>query len=50
MLHADYARLEFVRLLRYDPDTRIDTPGGLVGSRLGDPEVSADDLVGAPAN
>ena len=50
VLHADYARLEFVRLLRYDPDTRIDTPGGLVGSRIGDPEVSAGDLVGTPAN
>ena len=29
-LLADYARLEFVRLLRYQPDTRIDQPGGLV--------------------
>ena len=50
-LLADYARLEFVRLLRYDPDTRIDTPGGLVGARVGAPKnVTADDLVGAPAN
>jgi rod shape-determining protein MreC len=29
-LNADYARLEFVRLLRYTPDTRIDRPGGLI--------------------
>ena len=29
-LLADYSRLEFVRLLRYDPDTVIDTPGDLV--------------------
>jgi len=32
-LNADYARLEFVRLLRYAPDTRIDRPGGLILSR-----------------
>lgn len=31
-LLADYARLEFVRLLRYRPDTRIDTPAGLIGA------------------
>ena len=29
-LLADYARLEFVRLLQYSPDTRIDRPGELV--------------------
>ncbi|MEO1459531.1 MAG: rod shape-determining protein MreC [Pseudomonadota bacterium] len=29
-LSADYARLEFVRLLRYRPDRDIDRPGGLV--------------------
>lgn len=29
-LLADFARLEFVRLLRYQPDTEIDDPGGLV--------------------
>jgi rod shape-determining protein MreC len=29
-LNADYARLEFVRLLRYAPDTTIDRPGGLI--------------------
>ncbi len=27
---ADYERLEFVRVLRYRPSTKIDTPGGLV--------------------
>jgi rod shape-determining protein MreC len=29
-LSADFSRLEFVRLLRYTPDTRIDRPGGLI--------------------
>jgi rod shape-determining protein MreC len=29
-LAADYARMEFVRLLRYRPDTRIDRPGDLI--------------------
>ncbi|MEM1346694.1 MAG: hypothetical protein AAGI34_19210, partial [Pseudomonadota bacterium] len=29
-LLSDYARLEFVRLLRYRPDTAIDRPGGLI--------------------
>ena len=29
-LMADYSRLEFVRLLRFQPDTEIDEPGGLV--------------------
>lgn len=29
-LHADYARLEFVRLIRYQPDTRIGEPGDLI--------------------
>lgn len=32
-LSADYGRLEFVRLLRYAPDTRIDRPGGLILSK-----------------
>ena len=32
-LGADYARLEFVRLLRSAPDTRIERPGGLILSR-----------------
>ena len=40
-LLADYSRLEFVRLLRYSPDTEIDTPGGLVGSG---PEAGSDGL------
>ncbi|MEL6792965.1 MAG: rod shape-determining protein MreC [Pseudomonadota bacterium] len=37
---ADYERLEFVRVLRYRPSTRIDAPGGLVlpeASALPDP-------------
>lgn len=29
-ISADYERLEFVRVLRYRPSTRIDAPGGLV--------------------
>jgi len=29
-LLADYARLEFVRLVRYEPDTAIDRPGDLI--------------------
>lgn len=45
-LLADYSRLEFVRLLRYSPDTEIDTPGGLVGRGIGGE--AADDLAGAP--
>jgi len=32
-LSADYGRLEFVRLLRYTPDTHIERPGGLILSR-----------------
>jgi rod shape-determining protein MreC len=49
-LLADYARLEFVRLLRYRPDTRIDRPGDLVGPR--DPGVQAVEpsLVGTASN
>ena len=48
-LLADYARLEFVRLLRYEPDTGIDQPGDLVRPDGGSdqPEVSVDDLVEA---
>lgn len=48
-LMADYSRLEFVRLLRYAPDTRIDDPGGLVGANVGNPD-PAEALLGAPAN
>lgn len=29
-ISADYERLEFVRILRYHPSTRIDEPGGLI--------------------
>ncbi len=49
-LLADYSRLEFVRLLLFNPNTEIDTPGGLVGTGIGEKEVTADDLVGAPDN
>jgi rod shape-determining protein MreC len=31
LLAADFARLEFVRVLRYVPETEIDGPGGLIG-------------------
>lgn len=37
-LNADYSRLEFVRLLRYTPDTEIDQQGGLILSRPRGPE------------
>ncbi|MEM8791160.1 MAG: rod shape-determining protein MreC [Pseudomonadota bacterium] len=30
ILSADFSRLEFVRLIRYEPDTQIDQPGGLI--------------------
>ncbi len=41
-LSADYARLEFVRLLRYAPDTRIDRPGELILSRPRSTEPEAE--------
>lgn len=48
-LLADYARLEFVRLLRYDPDTQIDAPGDLVRPDGGSnqPDLSIEGLVDA---
>ena len=45
-LLADYSRLEFVRLLRYRPDNKIDTPAGLVGSGVGG-AAATDGLAGA---
>lgn len=51
-LLADYARLEFVRLLRYEPDTLIDRPGGLVLPRR-EPELigpPSPDLAGTVGN
>lgn len=49
-LLADYARLEFVRLLRYEPDTEIDQPGDLVLPRSGHlPEALPDDTMGRDA-
>lgn len=44
-LASDYARLEFVRLLRYRPDTSIEQPGGLIlpnGQILPEPEPAAE--------
>lgn len=52
-LTSDFSRLEFVRLLRYRPDTRIDRPGGLIlrnedtrppGTEAAPPEPPAADL------
>ena len=34
-LNSDLSRLEFVRLLQYHPETRIDTPGRLILTRPG---------------
>ena len=45
-LSADYDRLEFVRLLRYTPDTRIDRPGGLILSQPRGP--TGEDAPDAP--
>ncbi len=41
-LAANLDRLEFVRVLRYSPETAIDTPGGLILQK------GADDLIGPP--
>ena len=49
-LLADYARLEFVRLLRYNPDTEIDTPTGLIGAATPAPEISAAANAGTTDN
>jgi rod shape-determining protein MreC len=51
-LLADYARLEFVRLLRYEPETEIDRPGGLIlpHSVSGEPQATAPSLAGAASN
>ena len=51
-LLADYARLEFVRLLRYEPETEIDRPGGLIlpHSVSGEPQATAPNLFGAASN
>ena len=42
-LSADYGRLEFVRVLRFAPDTRVDRAGGLILSRPrgGEPDAEA---------
>jgi rod shape-determining protein MreC len=50
ILLADYARLEFVRLLRYKPDTRIDGPGDLVRPHVPEVPPAEPDLAGAASN
>lgn len=53
-LASDYARLEFVRLLRYRPDTSIERPGGLIlphqtpGARDGATDPDSGAAVAAP--
>ena len=49
-LFADYARLEFVRLLRYRPDTRIDQPGDLVLPHGAGAQAAEPSLAGAASN
>jgi rod shape-determining protein MreC len=49
-LLADYARLEFVRLVRYRPDTAVDRPGDLVLPHGADAEPSEPSLAGAARN
>lgn len=39
-LAADFARLEFVRVLRYDPETELDRSGGIVGA----PEIPPSEI------
>jgi rod shape-determining protein MreC len=48
-LLADYARLEFVRLLRYRPDTTVDRPGDLVRPDTGVPS-GEPSLAGTASN
>lgn len=47
-LFADYGQLEFVRLLRYEPDTEIDQPGGLVRPDGGSTDKEEPNLAGGP--
>jgi rod shape-determining protein MreC len=49
-LLADYARLEFVRLLRYRPDTVIDEPGDLVLPHEAGAEAGEPSLAGTASN
>jgi len=53
-LSSDFSRLEFVRLLRFRPDTRIDRPGGLIlrgpeGAALGPVAPAADQPADRPS-
>ena len=57
VLLADYARLEFVRLLRYEPETTIDQPGDLIVPPPGEAEpvepqaeAAEPSVVGAASN
>ena len=50
VLAADYDRLEFVRLVRYKPDTRIDQPGDLVLPRGASVQAAEPSLAGAASN
>lgn len=50
VLLADYARLEFVRLLRYEPSTHIDRPGELIEPPPGTLQPAEPNLAGAPSN
>ncbi|MEM7176682.1 MAG: rod shape-determining protein MreC [Pseudomonadota bacterium] len=49
VLAADYGRLEFVRLLRYTPDTRIQRPGGLILDGLGQSTLGTGGLINGEA-
>ena len=49
-LLADYARLEFVRLLRYRPDTEVDRPGDLVRPNTTGVQAAEPSLAGAASN
>ncbi|MEM9045081.1 MAG: rod shape-determining protein MreC [Pseudomonadota bacterium] len=44
ILSADFSRLEFVRLIRYQPDTLIDQPGALILNRGNQSALSAPPL------
>jgi rod shape-determining protein MreC len=47
-LSADFARLHFVRLLRYDPETVVENPGGLITRPHGpSPDLEAKPMIGA---
>jgi rod shape-determining protein MreC len=49
-LLADYPRLEFVRLLRYRPDTEVDRPGDLVRPDATGVQAAEPSLAGTASN